>query len=198
MEFALSFIVGIGLAASCGFRVFVPLLVISMATKAGFVQPAEGFAWIGQWPALLAFSVATVAEIGAYYIPWLDNLLDAIASPAALVAGTVLMAASVADVHPLLQWSLAIIAGGGSAGVVQMGMVATRAASTGTTGGLANFVVATFENVSSLLFSVLSLIAPVIAIVLLLGVVAGAYYVGSGVLRRWLFKTPSATRKGPQ
>jgi hypothetical protein len=184
MESVLAVILGIGLAASCGFRVFAPLLIVSVAARSGYLELGEGFAWLGAWPALLAFAVATLIEIGAYYIPWLDNLLDTVATPAAVVAGTVLFAAVIADFDPLLQWSLAIIAGGGSAGIVQGGTVAARAASTTATGGAANPVVNTLESFAGLAFSILSLAVPVLALLLLIVVVGVLYYLGRRVLRK--------------
>lgn len=185
MEHAIAVIIGVCLAASCGFRVFVPLLAAGVAVKSGYVEPAEGFAWLGSWPALVAFAMATIAEIGAYYIPWLDNALDTIASPAAVVAGTLLVAASATGMDPLLQWSLAIIAGGGAAATVQGGTVAARAASTASTGGLGNFLVTTFENAAGIIFSILSIVLPIAALVLLVAVVVAMYYTGRAVVRRF-------------
>src|SRR5438552_4638510 len=129
METLLSICVGIGLSAACGFRVFVPLLVMSIAAASGHLTVASGFQWIGSYPALVAFSVATLLEIAGYYIPWVDNLLDTIAIPAAIIAGTLITASLVTDVSPFLKWTLAIIAGGGVAGMVQGTTVVARGAS---------------------------------------------------------------------
>lgn len=181
METLFGYIVGIGLAASCGFRVFVPMLVMSVAVKAGQLEVSEGWAWIGSYPAMTTFGVATLLEIGGYYIPWLDNLLDSLATPAAVVAGTVATAACVSDMSPLLQWSTAIIAGGGIAGTVQLTTVVTRAASTTTTGGLANFVLATLELIASLVLSVLAVVVPILAVLVMC--VMGFWIVR--VLRQW-------------
>jgi hypothetical protein len=184
MESLLAALVGIGLAASCGFRVFVPLLMVSIAARSGHLELAEGFAWMGSWAALIAFAVATLVEIIAYYVPWLDNALDTIATPASVVAGTILFASAVAEFDPLLQWSLAIIAGGGAAGIVQGGTVATRAASTATTGGAGNFFVNTLETLAGFVFTLLSLVAPILAVLLLIAVAGILYYVGRKVVRK--------------
>jgi hypothetical protein len=184
MESLLAVLVGIGLAASCGFRVFVPLLVAGAAAHGGYLKVAAGFDWIGTWPALLAFGIAATIEVLAYYIPWVDNLLDAVASPLAIIAGMVLFAASVTGLDPFLKWSLAIIAGGGSAAIVQGGTVFARGASTTTTGGLANFLVATFETLTGFFFPLISIVVPLLAITLLIVVVGSMYYVGRKVLRR--------------
>ena len=169
METALSVLVGLGLSAACGFRVFVPLLVASIAARSGHLTLATGFDWMGSDAALIAFGVATALEIGGYYIPWVDHLLDTVATPAAVVAGTLVTASLVTDMSPFLRWSLAVIAGGGIAGAVQVTTVVTRAASTASTGGLANPLVATAELGGSVVTSLMALIVPVATVVLVVG-----------------------------
>src|SRR5438105_11528773 len=134
MQTVLSLCAGIGLSAACGFRVFVPLLIMSVASASGHLTLAPGFEWIGSSPTLITFSVATALEIGGYYIPWLDHLLDTMATPAAIVAGTIITAAVVTNMSPMLKWTLAVIAGGGAAGLVQGTTVLARGLSTASTG----------------------------------------------------------------
>jgi hypothetical protein len=177
-------LLGIGLAASCGFRVFAPLLVTSAAAYAGYLKLTAGFEWIGTGPALSAFAVATAVETLAYYVPWLDNLLDSIASPIAVVAGTALFAASATGLDPFLKWTLAIIGGGGSAAIVQGGTVFARGASTAMSGGLTNFVVSTFELIAGFFFPLVSIVVPLLAVVLLAVVVGGMYYVARRLVRK--------------
>ena len=172
METVLCICLGIGLSAACGFRVFVPLLALSVAAHAGHVQLATGFQWIATDAALIAFGVATVLEIGAYYVPWVDHALDVIAAPVAVVAGVLVTASLVSDMSPLLKWTLAVIAGGGAAGMVQGGTMLLRGASSVTTAGFGNPVVATAELAMAAVISILSLLAPVfIAVVVLLALV---------------------------
>ena len=165
MQLLLSFCIGVGLSAACGFRVFVPLLIMSIAAKTGHLTLVPSFQWIGSDIALWTFAIATVLEIGAYYIPWLDNMLDVIATPAAIIAGTIITASMVGGMDPYLKWTLAAIAGGGAAGAVHGATALTRGASTATTGGLANPIFSTIELGISFLTSVLAVIAPVVAIV---------------------------------
>jgi len=181
MEALLTILVGIGLSAACGFRIFVPMLILSIAAKSGHLTLVNSFQWIGSDAALIAFSVATVLEIGAYYIPWLDNLLDSIATPAAIVAGTIVTAAMVGNVSPFLKWSLAVIAGGGAAAVVQTTTVFARGASSLTTGGLANPLLATIELGGSVVTSLLAVWVPIVAIALMAVVI---FFLG----RKFLFK----------
>jgi hypothetical protein len=116
---------------------------------------------------LIAFSVATALEIGGYYIPWLDHFLDSLSTPAAIVAGTIVTASCVTDVSPFLRWTLAVIAGGGAAGVIQSATVFGRGASTLLTGGLGNPVFATAELAGSVFMSLLAVIAPVLTVALI-------------------------------
>lgn len=167
MEIFLCICLGIGLSAACGFRVFVPFLILSIAALTGHVQLAKGFAWIGTYPALITFGVATLVEVLGYYIPWVDHLLDTMATPAAVVAGIILTAAVLKNVDPFFQWTMAAIAGGGLAGLVQTGTVVTRAASTTTTGGIGNPIVSTFELILSTVTSLLAVILPFVAFLLI-------------------------------
>lgn len=166
MEIFLSLCLGIGLAACSGFRVFVPLLLSSVAVHFGIVNVTEGFEWMGTWTAIAVLTTATVLEIGGYYIPWVDNLLDTIAAPAAVAAGTLLTTSFVEIDNPLLHWGLGIIMGGGTAGFIQVGTSLVRLASTKLSGGMANPVVATVENVASVGFSLFTFWLPVVAFVL--------------------------------
>ena len=185
-ETLLGIALGIGLSAACGFRVFVPLLALSLASISGHLTLAPGFAWVGSYPALVTFAVATCLEIAGYYIPWVDHLLDTIASPAAVIAGTLVTASLVTDVSPLVKWSLALIAGGGVAGMVQGTTVLARGTSLATTGGLANPLVATLELGGAVLTSLLALLAPL--------VVLGAVLLLSAVLLYRLWRKRSSTQ----
>lgn len=187
MNEVLSVALGIGLAAACGFRVFVPLLFVSLAAKAGKLTLIPSFQWMGTDTAMIAFAIATALEVGAYYIPWLDNILDTVATPAAVVAGAVISASVFTGMDPFLRWSLAIIAGAGAAGVVQTASVVTRAASTASTGGMGNFLVSTGELIMSV---VASFLAPFVALVL---VVCLAIYIGRKTWKRYKLAHPDQT-----
>jgi hypothetical protein len=190
LEVILSVLVGVGLSAACGFRVFIPLLVISIASKTAHLTLAPGFDWMGTWPAIVAFSVATALEITAYYVPWLDNLLDTIATPAAIVAGVIVTAACIGDMSPFLKWTLAVVAGGGAAGAVQVVTGAARGATTTLTGGMANSVVATAENAGSAILSVLAILVPIAAIIAIVATL-------SLLVWRILRRRPAATAPAP-
>jgi hypothetical protein len=164
-EALLSIALGIGLAAAVGLRVFLPLLALGIAAAAGHIELTPSFSWLASTPALVMLAVATALEVLAYYVPGLDNLLDAIATPAAIAAGVIGAAAVMADLPPIVRWTTAAIAGGGVAGLVQGLTTVMRVKSTALTGGLGNGAIATGELGGSLLLSLLALVAPVIAAV---------------------------------
>lgn len=185
----MSFFLGIGLAASAGFRVFLPLFALSIGAHFGqdLLQLNETWQWVGSWPAMIALGVATIVEIIAYYIPVVDNFLDTIAVPLAAVAGTVLMGSTLLDMSDVTTWALAIIAGGGTAAAVSGTTAAARAVSTGTTAGTGNFMVNTGETAAASVLSLTSLIWAPIAFVLVLIVLYAIYRLWKWTKKQRLF-----------
>jgi hypothetical protein len=180
----LSVAAGLGLAAACGFRVFVPLLALGWAAHEGHVALAPGFEWLASEEALVALGTATALEIGAYFVPWLDQLLDTLATPSAVAAGVLATAALLTDLPPALRWAVALIGGGGAAGVVQTLTALTRLHSTAFTGGLANPVVALLELGGAVVAAFLALAVPVVALALVTLAGVALYRVSRRLLAR--------------
>jgi hypothetical protein len=170
---------GTGLSAACGFRVFLPFLGLSLAAMNGYVTLAEGFPWLGAWPALVALLSATGIEIAAYYVPVIDHVLDAIAAPVVIVAGILAMAAIAIDMPPVLKWSVAVIAGGGVAGVVQGSTIVARALSSLHLPGPGNYFVATLEWLGAMGATLVALMIPFAALVIVIAILLG-------MAMRWL------------
>jgi hypothetical protein len=164
-ETIFSILVGIGLAASVGFRIFVPLFALSLASYFNIIPLNENWQWVSSSSALIILGVATIVEVIAYFIPFLDNLLDTIAVPLAAIAGTAVMVATVSELDPTFTWALAIIAGGGTAAAIKGSTSTTRLASTTTTAGIGNPVISTVETGTSIVMSFLAIFIPVIAII---------------------------------
>ena len=165
LPYAISAFIGIGLAAATGFRVFLPMFAVSLASYMGWIPMNESFQWLSGLPTLITTGIATVVEILAYYIPFVDHILDTMSVPLATVAGSVMFASQFADIGTFPQWALALIAGGGTAAAISSGFAGTRAASTATTGGLGNSVVATTETAGAGIMSFLAIAAPFIAFI---------------------------------
>jgi hypothetical protein len=197
-DLALSVALGVVLAASTGFRVFLPMLIASGAAYTGYLPLDESFAWLATPLALTMLGVAALVEVVAYYFPGIDNLLDTLAAPAALVAGTVLSAAVMTDLPPLVKWTAAIVAGGGAASLTQFVTTALRAKSTIFTGGIGNSAVATAELGGAFVLPLLALATPLIA----LGIVLLLLWMAIRALRRLRQSgkravTPPHVRSGP-
>ncbi|NLE94434.1 MAG: DUF4126 domain-containing protein [Dehalococcoidia bacterium] len=176
---------GIGLAASAGFRVFVPMLVASVAAHLGILPVQDGFSWLASWPAIVCFGTATAAEIAAYYVPFIDNLLDTVTTPMAVGAGTLLMTSVLPIDSNMLRWTTGFIIGGGIAATMQGGSVLLRLLSSSLTGGIGNSGVTTGENAAAIGTSLLSLVIPLIVVpVLLVLVVILLVFFRKRILRR--------------
>ena len=158
VQILLSLSLGLGLAAACGFRVFIPPLMMGVGSRLDLYTLEGSFVWVDDTWAIAIFAIATLLEIGGYFIPWIDNLLDTVATPAAIIGGIFVTSASLeGELDPSAQWTLSVIAGGSVSGVIQLGTVATRVVSTGATGGLANPVISLIEAVASILCILISL-----------------------------------------
>lgn len=153
---------GITLSAAAGLRVFLPILALGVAVRMGWLEVGEQFAWLASEPVLLVVGLAAMLEAGAYYIPLVDNLLDLLATPAAIGGGTVIVASLLPEMNELAQWGTALTLGGGSAGIVQATTVIARGLSTSTSGGLANPILSTGETAGSLFAVAMALLVPVL------------------------------------
>lgn len=172
MDTLFAICVGIGLSAACGFRVFLPMLVLSIATKVGGVHVNPSFEWLGTWTALIALASATLLEAGSYYVPWVAHAVSVAAMPAAVLAGTMASAAQIDGVHPLTQWASSLLVGGGIAGGVQALNIGARAASTISTAGLGNPLVSLGQGLTSLALAISAVVAPLLVVLLVLTIVA--------------------------
>lgn len=184
VQLLLGICVGVSLSAACGFRIFVPMLVASVGVHFFGIHVNESLQWVGSWTALVVLSTATICEMFAYYIPWIDNALDLINTPLALLAGTILMSGMLPGLNPCLKWCVAGVLGSGAAGVTKVTSAVLRSASTATTGGLGNNLVSTTENFCSTVFSVLAFIIPVITFTIVIVSFVAIFFLS----RKLLFK----------
>ncbi|GAA5092486.1 DUF4126 domain-containing protein [Chryseobacterium ginsengisoli] len=185
LSYILSAFIGIGLAAATGFRVFLPMFAVSLASYFHWIPMTEQFEWLAGLPTLIITGIAMIVEILAYYIPFVDHLLDTISVPMATVAGSVLFASQFADLGTFPQWALALIAGGGTAATISSGFAGIRAASTATTGGLGNSVVGTAETAGAGVMAILAMVAPIIAAICAIGTIILMIFFGRKIWRKF-------------
>jgi hypothetical protein len=184
-ESIIAIAIGIGLAAATGFRVFLPLLVAGAAARWGGLPLADGFQWLSSTGALLALGTASVVEVAAYYIPIVDHALDVVAGPAAVLAGVLASASAMVDIPPGVKWPIAIIGGGGIAGLTKVMSALVRAKSGWITAGFANPLVATGETAGAVVTSIAAIVIPLIC---LLGLVVLLFWMGRRARRLWIGK----------
>ena len=163
IQLAIALCAGFSLSAACGFRIFVPLLAMALSARFAGLSIDSSFAWVTGDAAILTLSVATIAEILAYYIPLFDNLLDSIAVPGAILAGRIVSFGLLGDMPEWLQWSVSIIGGSGAAGSVQMGTTTARTLSSAGTAGAANPIISTLENILSIIGTIMAVFLPILA-----------------------------------
>lgn len=192
-SYIISAFIGIGLSAATGFRVFLPLFAVSLASYFHWIPMSESFEWLAGLPALITTGIATVVEILAYYIPFVDHLLDTVSVPMATVAGSVLFASQFAELGTFPQWALALIAGGGTAATISSGFAGIRAASTATTGGLGNSVVGTTETAGAGIMTILAMVAPLIAAILAIVLLVAVIVYGRKAWRKLRGKKAAST-----
>lgn len=157
-ETFLAILIGFGLSVACGFRLFIPLLVVGSAAYTGELELPEGFTWLGERPVLKVFSFVLVCEIISYEIPVISSVLDIIETPLVFVAGTILSALMLTDMDPLLQWGLAAIVGGGSAALVHVGTAVLRNGLLVSTAGVGSSLLSIAEDAVSVTLAILSIL----------------------------------------
>lgn len=185
LEIISSILLGLGLSSAVGFRIFIPALITSVGAHLGYIELAEGMHWMSSVPAMITSGVATIVELVAYYVPFIDNLLDTISGPAAAICGSLLMGSTIVDIEPLIKWPISIIAGGGLAASVHTGTAVVRGASSGFTAGLGNPVVSTVEAILATIMSILSILLPILAGIIIV-------YLVYRLLKRRFISNPEA------
>lgn len=178
MEVLWQLTTGIGLCAACGCRLFVTLLVLGLGSALGLISVGQN--WFTTTPALIIITLGAVLEVMLFYRPRLDNLMDAIALPTAVLTGIMVMGAVVYKLPQLVRWGLAIFLGGGITLVFQATTTLIRADLTSHTGGINNGVFATIELGTALGITFMVLLEPrltAIGVLILLGF-AGRFLYG--------------------
>ena len=180
----LGILTGLGLSIACGFRVFIPPLVVSIAAQTGYLELAEGFTWLGEWPTLIALSIATVFDIIGHEFPAIDDMLNVVEAPLVPIAGTILSVSMLTDMAPLLKWSLAAIAGGGSAEALHISRTFLKSILNAVTAGLSTPLVSIAEDAAAIAIPILVILAPVFTLFLFLVVVG----VTAFAIKKWMVR----------
>ena len=157
---------GVALAAACGLRAFLPLLVLGLAARGGLVHLTPSAAWLAHdWP-LMALAVATVLELAADKVPVLDHALDVIGLVVRPAAAW--LAAYAVLIHWPAPWGQAVALLLALIALAFQGVKAKlRLGSTAVTLGTANPVVSVLEDIAALAMSLAAVLVPILGVVLL-------------------------------
>jgi len=185
MELAAQLMLGMGLAACAGLRAWLPLLLLSVMARTGYITLGAGFEFLAREDALVILGVATIIEVVADKVVGLDHLLDAVGTIARPAAGAVLASAVLVNLDPLAAAILGLIAGGASSLLVHSSKSIVRAKTTALVpihGGAGNAVVSTAEDMASGAGAWMILSNPAIAVV----VVVPTILIGGWIVYRAL------------
>ncbi len=169
MEYALPIMTGISLAALTGFRAFLPPLVLGLVYRffPDAVNINAKMAFLAQDPVLICLGVAALFEFLGDKIPVVDNFLDWLNLPAKVAFSAILTYALIPGSSHWFYLLIAIVFAESATLTVHAGKTGIRAASTVTTGGVANPIIGFFEDVISLAGAIAAILLPWLAILLL-------------------------------
>lgn len=150
-------LLGVVLSATTGFRIFIPFLFLSIASKIGLIHLNEHLSWLGTTPVVVILLFATLFEVVAYFISGLDNVMDSIDTPIAVIAGILIIFSAVPVQNPAIHWVLAIVVGGVISGIIKSIKALIRGALTVFTGGIGNWILALLELLASVFLVIVAI-----------------------------------------
>lgn len=172
-----------GLSGAAGLNAYVPLLLVGLLERFGVVQLADPYSFIGSTPALIVVALLGLLDFVGDKIPGVDHALHLLGGVLNAAAGAILFASQhglAGHLNPTLSLILGFLVAGG----VQATRTAVRPVATASTAGLGNPVVSAAEDGTSLVMSGLAVFAPVLAVLLLLALLWGAWRLWKGLRGR--------------
>ncbi len=185
-----AFLTGLGLAAPAGLNAYLPLLIVALADRiTGGITLERPYDFLSSTPGILILVLLLTVELIADKIPGVDHANDLIQSAIRPAAGAALMMASTSDTS--LSPVLALVLGLVTAGGVHAVKAGTRPAVTVASGGLANPIVSTVEDMVAAIVAIVAIVSP-LAVVVLLALLVIALVWGGRAVRRRLLRHPPA------
>ena len=179
METAL--LAALGMSGAAGLNAWLPMLIVAIAGRSGALDLSDPYSQLTTDPAMAILAVGFVGDFVADKIPALDHVMHVLGGVIHPAAGAVVAASQAgADVPP----SALLVAGGFTAGGIHAGRSTVRVAGTTLTGGIANPFLSLGEDFGALSIALLAIAAPVIAALLVVGMIA-TIIVSLIYLRRW-------------
>jgi hypothetical protein len=177
----IEFLTGSALATAAGLNAYVPLLALGLADRFldGFALP-PAWAWLSNDWVLVVLGILLVIELVADAIPAVDSVNDVIqtvvrptAGGLAFGAGASAQTTLIADPAAFIQSNLwlPIVVGVLIALAIHVIKGLARLALNIATGGMAAPMISTGENVASIGLAVSAILLPVLALILMIGVI---------------------------
>jgi hypothetical protein len=152
-----------GLSASAGLNAYIPLLIIGvLARYTNTIELSSPWDTLTDPWVLLVLAVLLLVEIVADKIPAMNHINDALQTVVRPIAGAIVFAASahiISNVHPAISMICGLFVAGAVHGVKAL---AIRPAVTVATGGTANPIVSTAEDIIATVLSIVAILIPVI------------------------------------
>lgn len=152
-----------GLSFSAGLNAYIPLLVVGlMARYTDWIQLSPPWDTLSNPWVLLVLVVLLLIEFFADKVPAVNHINDAIQTFVRPVAGAIVFAASahaLTHVSPVIAMICGLLVSGAVHGAKAL---AVRPAVTVTTGGLANPLVSTAEDILATILSVVAILVPIV------------------------------------
>ena len=164
MDLYLKILIGLGLSAASGFRLFVPFAILSIFSISGIYNTTSTPFIFSSDLFLVIFIILSVSEVLLFYNPWIDNMLDLISTPASIFSGIILTYFVLYDMEIYLRLLISVILGGLVSLNVQLLTVKARSSTSIFSKGNGNQIVSTIENISSIFISILVLKFPLAGI----------------------------------
>lgn len=164
-EFISSLLLGISLAACAGFRIFLPLSIVSLAIHSQWLTVHPTFQWLASSPVFIFLLFATFAEIAGSKRPRWNDTFAVFAAPLSALAGTILASAVLVGIP--MQWRLVagLVVGGIAACAVYRMTALVRVGSSRFTGGIANQFISKIETTMAIVSTLASIFLPTLAFV---------------------------------
>jgi Domain of unknown function (DUF4126) len=172
---------GLGLATAAGLNAYVPLLVVGLLGRLGFLDLTAPYDSLSSTPALIVLGILLAIEVLADKVAGVDSVNDVIQTVVRPAAGALLAAGAIGIGTDLPPW-VGVVAGILAAGSVHAGKAVARPVVNVSTGGVGAPVVSVLEDTTSLVASLLAILAPLLLVVL---VVVLAFVLRSWWRRRW-------------
>ena len=171
-----SLLAAFGLSGAAGLNAWLPLFASALLARLDVVELAAPFDQLSSTSGLILLAVLAAADFVGDKIPLVDHVLHLLGTAVAPASGAVLFTGQT-GLETDLPTIAAVVLGAVTAGSIHAGRSAVRPVATAATGGFGNPVLSLGEDVGALTLVAAAFVLPLLAVLLVLGLVVGFYSV---------------------